>query len=80
MKTHDWLVGLLAELEAYCDLNNLPKLKSLLTSAIEISIEETCSSDHGLNVISLESYLVKRSDLASTKIVENFADKLNEFI
>lgn len=43
--SHNWIRGVLADLQTYCDLNNLPELRDSLSDAEKILSTDNCAED-----------------------------------
>ena len=80
MGKHDWLIGVLAELEEYSAKNGLLALKEYLSLTIAIAISSTEDPVNTGNTISLESRRPLRSSSDGISIIQTFADQLQEML
>lgn len=80
MRNHDWLIGLLTELESFAGLNKLPRTMKAIYDAIETTIEEQLAAEVASNVIFLCEYRSEPARPRGDHIVSAYALEIAELL
>ena len=80
VRKHDWLIGLLTELENYSLLNNLPRTKKAIFDAVEITIDEQQEVGDTGNVIFLCKYRAEVDYNGKSGAVSAFAREIEDLL
>lgn len=76
MRKHDWMIGLLTELESYSEKNEMPRTMRAIYNAIEIAVDEQRNLRKSGNVLYLTDYNSVEPAAARDNVISTYAEQL----
>ena len=77
---HDWMIGLLCEVELYCNTNDLNRLAAAVSHAISTAAEEIDVIQSASNVINLSDYREKKVRKDAESIVLAYGRHIEDIL
>jgi hypothetical protein len=80
MHKHDWVTGLLSEIEQYCIANRLDAVTRAVTQAISVATEELDRLELPENIIYISDYMDKKILDDKERIIRAFSGNLEDLL